>query len=106
MGKLAACAGGPRFGQVDHVERRCIMQGEIEKRPPGRDTRRPLARLPAPDLLRFRRKVFGGGPTCDVVRTIHAEPNQTAGPTAWPNRIYANFVAKTVRLNVKARSRA
>jgi hypothetical protein len=27
----------------------------IRKRPPGRDTERPLARLPAPGLLRFRR---------------------------------------------------
>jgi hypothetical protein len=35
------------------------------------------------------------GPTRDVVWTTHVGPNQTAGPTAWPNRIYANFVAKT-----------
>ena len=27
-------------------------------------------------------------------RTTHVGPNQTAGPTAWPNRFYANFVAK------------
>jgi hypothetical protein len=72
------------------------------KRPPGRDTGRPLARLPAPDLLRLRRKDFRGGPT----RDLHVGPNQTAGPTAWPNRIYANFVAKTARLDAKARSRA
>ena len=39
-------------------------------------------------------------------RTTHVGPNQTAGPTAWPNRVYANFVAKTARLDAKARSRA
>ena len=55
--------------------------GRGKKRPPGRDTGRPLARLPAPNLLRFRRKDFRGGPTRDVVRTIHVGPNQTA----WPN---------------------
>src|SRR5258706_11515761 len=85
----------------------CLGQGVPRfKRPPGRDTGRPLARLPAPDLLRFRRKDFRGGPTRDVVGTIHVGPNQTVGPTAWPNRIYANFVAKTARLDAKARSRA
>jgi hypothetical protein len=54
-------------------------------------------RLPALGLLRFRRDnlmLMRSGPTRDVVRTTHVGPNQTAGPTAWPNRIYANFVAK------------
>ena len=57
-------------------------------------------------ICRFRRKDFRGGPTRDAIRTTHVGPNQTAGPTAWPNRIYANFVAKTARLDAKARSRA
>jgi hypothetical protein len=61
---------------------------------PGATPGRPLARLPASDLLRFRREDFRGGPTRDVVRTTHVGPHQTAGPTAWPNRIYASFVAK------------
>jgi hypothetical protein len=40
-----------------------------------------------------------GGPTRDDLRTTHVGPNQAAGPPAWSNRVYANFVAKTVLLD-------
>ena len=50
---------------------------------------------PVPSRRPSLGRCFSGGPTRDVFRTTHVGSNQTAGPTAWPNRIYANFVAKT-----------
>ncbi len=57
--------------------------GRGKKRPPGRDTGRPVARLPAPDLLRFRREDFRGGPTHDVF----PDDTRRAQPNRWPNGI-------------------
>src|SRR5260221_2022933 len=54
--------------------------GRGKKRPPGRDTGRPLARLPAPDLLRFHRHnlmLIRSDPTRNVVWTTHVGPNPT-----------------------------
>jgi hypothetical protein len=58
----AALAANPnRAGYLHPVgrtpDRRIAAQER--KRPPGRDTGRPLARLPAPGLLRFRRDCLG-----------------------------------------------
>jgi hypothetical protein len=43
------------------------------------------ARLPAPDLLRFRRKDFRGGPTRDVVRmtTRRAQMGTFSNSPSW-----------------------
>ena len=52
----------------------------------GLDIRRPRFGDPLPETLDGHAgAVIFGGPI---------GPNQTAGPTAWPNRLYANFVAK------------
>src|SRR5258706_13663439 len=84
----------------DRVHSAARHARENEKRPPGarhRTARTTAGSRPAP--VPSRRPSSGrylrGGPTCNVVRTTHVRPNQTAGPTAWPNRIYANFVSKT-----------
>ena len=42
-------------GEVVHYLARHAESRVAKARPPGRDTGRPLVRLPAPGLLRFRR---------------------------------------------------
>jgi hypothetical protein len=63
------------------------------------DCRLGLLRLGRDSLMLNR-----SGPTRDVVRTTRVGSNQTAGPTAWPNRIYANFVAKNLPVHIDAQA--
>jgi hypothetical protein len=105
--RLRGMASAPSLDSRASLFAKCVKVARENGR--GRPGLTPdgLSRLPALGLLRFRRDnlmLIRSGPTRDVFWTTRVGPNQTAGPTAWPNRFYANFVAKNSPVDIDAQA--